>query len=44
LLIVLAGDVAINPGPLSCSSPPRKPSTSILSYFDPGDAAKPHNI
>jgi hypothetical protein len=22
LLIVLAGDVAINPGPLSCSSPP----------------------
>jgi hypothetical protein len=44
LLIVLAGDVAINPGPLSCSSPPHKPSTSIPAYLDPGDAAKPHNI
>ena len=44
MLIVLAGDVAINPGPLSCSSPPHKPSTSIPAYLDPGDAAKPHNI
>jgi hypothetical protein len=44
LLIVLAGDVAINPGPLSCSSPPHQPSTSIPAYLDPGDAANPHNI